>query len=145
MLASDRPEFDRQIAVLCAGYNVPVGDRPEAYWAALNRFTLPQVARLVETVLADPGAPERIPTAKQLLAVHFAARRATRQTLSGSQASQSRMVEAMLQRHRLSDWQRRSVWNWHRTAEHELLAVSVEADPSEPGTYPAHRLEAVDL
>lgn len=64
MQLSDRTDFEAQLASLCAGFNVPVGDRAEAYWRGLARMELRTFARIVEHCLGEDG-PEKIPTTKQ--------------------------------------------------------------------------------
>lgn len=64
MQASERNEFDTQIQQLCAGFNVPVGDRTEAYWRGLGKMPLHTLARVVEFALGEDG-PEKIPTSHQ--------------------------------------------------------------------------------
>ncbi len=61
----DRPEFDEQLRLLCAGFNVPIGDRAEAYWKGLARMSLIEFARCVEFALGEHG-PEKIPTSPQI-------------------------------------------------------------------------------
>lgn len=61
MNSGDRKEFDAQIAILCAGYDKPLGDRAEAYWKGLHRMSLIEFARCVEYALGDDG-PEKLPT-----------------------------------------------------------------------------------
>lgn len=64
MLAIDRDEFRLQLHSLCAGFNVPVGDREEAYWRGLGKMELRTFVRVVEHALGEDG-PEKIPTTKQ--------------------------------------------------------------------------------
>ncbi len=68
MLASDRTEFDSQLATLCAGYNVPVGLRSEAYWLGLSKMELHTFIRIVEHCLGEDG-PEKFPTARECWAI----------------------------------------------------------------------------
>lgn len=65
MNATDRPEFTSQLKLLCAGFNVPVGDREEAYWKGLANLSLPEFSRCVEYALGEAG-PEKIPTTRQI-------------------------------------------------------------------------------
>lgn len=64
MQLSDRTDFEAQLASLCAGFNVPMGDRAEAYWRGLAKMELRTFARVVEHCLGEDG-PEKIPTTKQ--------------------------------------------------------------------------------
>jgi len=62
MLSTDRPEFEAQLAALCAGFNVPATkERQEAYWTGLSKMSLPQFVRTVEYALGEDG-PEKFPT-----------------------------------------------------------------------------------
>lgn len=64
MLQTDRAEFDRQMSLLCAGYNVHASaDRLEAYWRGLAKMELPTFVRVVEHCLGEQG-PEKLPTAR---------------------------------------------------------------------------------
>ena len=65
MLSTDREEFEAQLSMLCAGFNVPVGDRSEAYWKGLSKMSLIEFARCVEFALGEEG-PGKIPTTKQV-------------------------------------------------------------------------------
>ncbi len=62
MLISDRSEFDAQLGMLCAGFNVPLGERAQAYWKGLAKMDLSTFSRVVEHSLGEEG-PEKIPTA----------------------------------------------------------------------------------
>lgn len=64
MQNDDRAEFETQLSQLCAGFNVPLGDRLEAYWRALSKMELHTFVRVVEHCLGE-GGPEKIPTTGQ--------------------------------------------------------------------------------
>jgi hypothetical protein len=66
--SSDRPQFDEQMALLCAGYNVPLSVRPEAYWKGMAKMSLVEFARAVEYALSEDG-PDKIPNTKALWAI----------------------------------------------------------------------------
>lgn len=68
MLTADRKEFDDHLASLCAGFNVPVGLRSEAYWLGLQKMELPTFVRVVQYALGEDG-PEKIPTVSQCWAI----------------------------------------------------------------------------
>lgn len=52
MLNADRPEFDKQLAILCAAMDVPcTEERKEGYWKALNSMPLIRFARTIEYML----------------------------------------------------------------------------------------------
>lgn len=66
MLTVERPQFEDELAVLCAGFDVPATTaRKEAYWRALNRMQLGTFTRLVEFALSEDG-PDDLPTAPKL-------------------------------------------------------------------------------
>jgi hypothetical protein len=65
MQSTDRDEFKAQLSILCAGFNVPLGDREEAYWKGCAKMSLIEFARCVEFALGESG-PEKIPTTNQL-------------------------------------------------------------------------------
>lgn len=73
MLQADREEFNRQLRELCAGFNVPVGEREAAYWRSLAKMELGTFARVVEHCLGEEG-PEKIPTTRQMWALSKAIR-----------------------------------------------------------------------
>lgn len=53
MNSADRTEFDAQLAVLCAGMDVPcTQERKEAYWKGLQQMSLSIFVRTVEFILA---------------------------------------------------------------------------------------------
>lgn len=64
MLSTDREQFDVQLAMLCAGFNVPIGERSNAYWTGLAKMELATFARVVAHSLGESG-PEKIPTPGQ--------------------------------------------------------------------------------
>lgn len=66
----DRVDFNAQIAVLCAGFNVPAtAERLEAYWVGLAKMQMPAVIRVVDHALGQDG-PEKIPTASGMWALY---------------------------------------------------------------------------
>lgn len=53
MNSTDRTEFDSQLAVLCAGMDVPcTQERKEAYWKGLQQMSLSIFVRTVDFILA---------------------------------------------------------------------------------------------
>lgn len=53
MNSGDRKEFEEQLAVLCAGMDVPcTTERKEAYWRALQQMSLSVFVRTVDFVLS---------------------------------------------------------------------------------------------
>jgi hypothetical protein len=70
MQAGDRDEFEEQLAILCAGFNLPVtAHRKHAYFAGLAKMSLAQFARCVEYALTDDG-PDELPTSKGIWRLH---------------------------------------------------------------------------
>lgn len=69
MNPGEREEFDKLVAELCAGYNVPLGERPTAYWKGLAKMSLGQFARVVEEALGE-GGPEKIPSTHVIWDMH---------------------------------------------------------------------------
>jgi hypothetical protein len=67
--STDREQFEVQLSLLCAGYGVWVGDRPEAYWKGLAKMSLIQFARCVEFALSEEG-PEKVPNVHELWKIH---------------------------------------------------------------------------
>lgn len=68
MLASDRAQFDEQLALLCAGFNLPLGERSGAYWIGLAKMELATFARIVAHCLGEEG-PDKMPTTRQCWAI----------------------------------------------------------------------------
>lgn len=109
MNSGDRQEFDTQIAILCAGFNVPPGDRQEAYWKGMMRMSLMEFTRCVEYALGEDG-PEKIPTCSQLWGLRKRMREQARATVlieqkppEASYTTAQRQVNLLL-----LDW-----LNWH--------------------------------
>lgn len=54
MQTSDKAEFDQRLAVLCAGFNIPVtAERAEAFWRGLGQMGIVQFARVVDSMLGE--------------------------------------------------------------------------------------------
>jgi len=68
VLQADREEFARQLRELCAGFNVPMGEREAAYWRGLAKMEIATFARVVEHCLGDDG-PDKIPTTRGVWAL----------------------------------------------------------------------------
>lgn len=64
MLSTDRKDFEALLVPLCAGFNVPLADRPDAYWRGLQKMSLIEFSRVVDHALGEDG-PDKIPTTKQ--------------------------------------------------------------------------------
>lgn len=69
MNAVDREAFEKLMSELCAGFNVPPGDRPAAYWKGLAKMSLGQFARIVEEALGENGC-EKFPTVRGVWDMH---------------------------------------------------------------------------
>ncbi len=68
--SAERVEFNAQMAVLCAGFNVPpTAERLEAYWVGLSKMQMPAVVRVVDYALGQDG-PEKIPNAPALWMIY---------------------------------------------------------------------------
>ena len=78
MNSSDRAQFDEQMALLCAGYNVPVSVRPDAYWKGMAKMSIIEFARCIERALSEDG-PEKIPTTRDLWNIRRDLRRVGRE------------------------------------------------------------------
>lgn len=71
MQSSERTEFEEQLGILCAGFNVPVTPhRREAYWKGLAKMSLAQFARCVDHAVSDDWADAEVPTTKQIWGMH---------------------------------------------------------------------------
>ena len=54
MPSPDRDEFDKQLAILCAAFDVPCTEaRREAYWKSLERMPVAVFARTIEHMLRE--------------------------------------------------------------------------------------------
>ena len=53
------------MGLLCAGFNVPVSVRPDAYWKGMAKMSIIEFARCIEYALSEDG-PEKIPNTKEL-------------------------------------------------------------------------------
>lgn len=59
MLSTERPAFEQQLGVLCAGFNVAVTtERIDAYWRGLAKMGLLAFERVVEFALGEQGPPK---------------------------------------------------------------------------------------
>ena len=66
MNSADRAEFDKHLAILCAGMDVPATEeRKEAYWRGLQQMSLGVFARTVDFVLTKESW-SKIPKPGQL-------------------------------------------------------------------------------
>ena len=83
MHSTERTEFENQLKALCAGFNVPVGDRIEAYWAGLQKMGLIEFTRVVEFALGESG-PDKIPTTKHCWQIRNQLKRGTTTTATKS-------------------------------------------------------------
>jgi hypothetical protein len=78
--ASEREEFEEQLAILCAGYNVPCTQhRKQAFFTGLGKMTLPQWVRCVDLAVSEEG-PEELPTPKGIWRIHRGFRRGPAQS-----------------------------------------------------------------
>jgi hypothetical protein len=66
VISTERPEFEKHLAVLCAGLDTPcTEDRKQAYWIGLQRMPLSLFARTVNYMLEEEDW-RRIPKPKQI-------------------------------------------------------------------------------
>lgn len=71
MQSSERTEFDEQLGILCAGFNVPITPhRREAYWKSLAKMSLAQFARCVDYAVSDDWRGEDVPSTHQIWGIH---------------------------------------------------------------------------
>lgn len=108
MNSGDRHEFDTQMSLLCAGFNVPIGDRSEAYWKGVIRMSLMEFTRCVEHALGEDG-PEKIPTCSQLWGIRKQLRAQARVVVVEQKAREVEYTNAQREANLLLiDW-----LNWH--------------------------------
>lgn len=70
MLSSEHPQFEEQIKVLCAGYNIPyTTERVAAYWRGLMKMPLGTLERVIDHALGPEG-PEKIPNPRLLWGIY---------------------------------------------------------------------------
>jgi hypothetical protein len=68
--STDREQFEEQLGVLCAGFNLPVTPhRRDAYWRGLAKMSLAQLSRCVDLAVSEEG-PDDLPTPKQIWRMH---------------------------------------------------------------------------
>jgi len=149
VFAVDRPEFERQVAMLCAAYNVPAGERGEAYWNAFNRLGLIEFARMVAHIIGPEG-PDKLPTVPQLWKIRKELGKANQaQGKPGTQDLLTAVVETALRKWQLSELQIRQTWNWIARdpggPDCNMLGVIIPQDPMDPVRFPAHRLMVSEL
>jgi hypothetical protein len=66
VISTERPEFEKHLAVLCAGLDTPcTEDRKQAYWIGLQRMPLSLFARTVNYMLEEEDW-QRIPKPRQI-------------------------------------------------------------------------------
>lgn len=78
MLSTERPQFEEQLAVLCAGCNVPATpERNEAYWRGLLNMNLIAFGQVVDAILGGAANAElgdkgrgKIPTVPQIWSIY---------------------------------------------------------------------------
>lgn len=142
MLDGERLEFDRHMSVLCAGFNVPLKDQPEAFWRGCRRWQLSEFVRVVDFALSEA---EKMPTVSAFRGLRTKLK-ADRQAKSRHRLTRAeRLTEAAFGRFQLSDWQRH-VARWSYICrdpagpDFECLGVIIPRDPKDPDRYPERRL-----
>ena len=84
MQSTDRDEFESLLKKLCAGFDVPLGDRFEAYWTGLAKMSLIEFSRCIDYALgeeyaqahADPKRRAPMPTTGQIWLIRRQLKRA---------------------------------------------------------------------
>jgi hypothetical protein len=85
MLSTNRDEFAAQMRILCDGFNVPLGERVDAYFKGCAKMSLIEFARVVAHALGEDG-PEKIPNTGQVWKIlHTLKARARAQTFEQPQ------------------------------------------------------------
>lgn len=70
MQTSEMADFEEQLGILCAGFNVPsTAHRKQAYFAGLAKMSIVQFVRCVEHAVSEDG-PEDLPTPKGIWRIH---------------------------------------------------------------------------
>ena len=70
MHSTDRPEFEAQLAKLCAGLNVPMTDhRRQAYWTGLCKMSIVEFVRCVDELLGENGG-DKFPSTYDIWQLH---------------------------------------------------------------------------
>ena len=157
MQSTEREDFNRELATLCAAFGVPVADRAEAFWKGFSRLSLGEFSRIVARAVGEDG-PGKMPTVAQLWGIRRQMRAGGGQQQRGSVADQrARLVEQVAAIRRLSDRQRATVWSWivrwfPDPSTHDptrqgcvFLGVVVPQDPVDPDRWPAQRVMLDDL
>ena len=150
MLHNDRPEFDRQVSLICAAYNVPLGERAEAYWVGgFHKLRLDDWIRIV-TFVIGPDGPEKMPTSAQLWGIRKKLAKLSGPVgRPGTPDLLTALVENALTRWHLSEIQVRQPWNWIgrdvNGPDCAILGVIIPQDPTDAVKYPAHRLMVEEL
>lgn len=142
MLSEDREEFSRQVAILCAAYNVPVGEREEFLWRAFSRLSIVEFSRIVDAAISPDCEFERFPTVKQIWGLRKQSRIRSASVLpAGAQVA---LVEYTLANRSLNEWQRTTRWSWIANGG-EFLGLIVPQDPREPEQHAAIRVLFADV
>lgn len=143
MQPAERDEFNRQVTILCAAWNVPLGDRADTLWRAFYKLELVEFARIVDFAMSAEAEIEKFPTVSQLWRCRKSMRGSPiAQAPRGQQAA---LVEYVLRQHRVSERQKALTWNWITTQAFEILGVIVPQDPVEPDKHPAIRTMFADV
>lgn len=90
MLASERPEFEKHVGTLLAGFDRKITpERLEAYWLGCNRMSLGTFERAVARAVGEHG-PDEVPTPKRMCFIAYELRAAG---VSSSSTPQSKQPE----------------------------------------------------
>lgn len=100
MNSAERPDFDKQIELLTASFNVPpMGARGDAYFIGLSKMTLPAFIRVVEFCLSE-SAPEKFPSVRKVWDIHRQLRAPGAQQIAVAYAKRQ---EAEIEQRRLDE------------------------------------------
>lgn len=141
--------------MLCAAFNVPLGDRADAFWRAFYRLSLLEFTRMVDAAVAPESDFEKFPTVAQMWGVRK--RFKATSTRNVPKGRQSALVEFVMRNFKLSDLQRAAPWNWitrqspdprkedQERMSFEFLGVIVPQDAKLPDKHPAVRVMFADV
>ena len=146
MISSDYAEFTKQLQALCLGFNVPLGDRPDAYWKGLQKMALSEFTRCVEFALGEHG-PEKIPTTGEVWRIRGRLRTASQAGIQSlpspidtTHASvQEQLCEYAMRRLGVSALKKHSPWSyvyreWKADGKRQAECVAIVIDVDENST-----------
>jgi hypothetical protein len=135
-------EFQRQVSILCANFNVPATpERVEGLRETFGKLNPIMFERMVQAITGPDSKVEKFPTAKQLWTVWREMKSNTRPAgVAGDNTdTMKKLVEHAISLS-LTDKQRAAVWSWIATKEQIIVGLII---PECDGT--AHRIMAASL